>query len=65
MDSPLDLLDKESIEIMKWLALWLSPDHVNAVSRRNAKFLILAVLISLLVTGGIVLVMVFINRLGR
>ena len=49
---------------MKWLALWLSPDHANAVSRRNAKFLILAVLISLLVTGGIVLVMVFINRLG-
>jgi len=50
---------------MKWLALWLVPDHANAVPRRNAKFLILAVLLSLLVTSGIVIGMIYINRLGR
>jgi len=47
---------------MKWLALWLVPNHANAVHRRNTKFLILAILISLLVTSGIVIGMIFINR---
>ena len=59
------LADEESVTIMKWLAFWLAPDYANAVPRRNAKFLVFAVLISLLVTEGIVIGMIFINRLSR
>jgi hypothetical protein len=47
---------------MKRLTVILFPNHADAVRRRNLEFLLLAILLSLLVTGVIVLAMIFYNR---
>jgi len=48
--------------MMNWLLTIFFPGPADAVRRKDIRFLMLALLLSLLVTGGIIFAMIFYNK---
>jgi len=57
-----DVVEECPVKIMNWLQTILIPGHAGAVRRKDIRFLLLAILLSLLFTGLIILGMIFCNK---